>query len=128
MPLLNKAILHIKQQSLLRVLLLGFFIFSLFSIVGYLPGGDVFKLAQGYSPIWLMYLYVLEAYIRLYGFYNFKKYVYLLMYIIFSLLNFLVFLCVKNISCYFSIIGKINFWFIIHLLLSYVQHPYFCIY
>lgn len=88
MPLLNKAVLQLRKQSLLKILLIGFILLSGFAFAGNIMGGDFFKVAEGYSPIWLMYLYLCGAYIRLYGIGKFGKYKILLVSFLAYLFNY----------------------------------------
>ena len=61
MPVLNAAI-HFSKKRVLGFCLIGLFV--LFSVVGYFR--DLFQLEDGYSLIWLSYLYLVGGYISKY--------------------------------------------------------------
>lgn len=63
MPLVNRAVVNFDRLALRRLLLLLFVTVSVFSC----RGGDVFRLAHGYSFAWLLMLYLAGAYLRLHG-------------------------------------------------------------
>lgn len=63
-PFLNKLINNLEKkefQKLLLILIVGF------SIVSILPSGYTLDASGGYSIIWFVCLYLISAYIRLYG-------------------------------------------------------------
>lgn len=63
MPLINKSIVNISKKEFDR-LLLGMIIFmGIYSWIG----RDVFNLKQGYSFVWLLSMYLVGGYIRLYN-------------------------------------------------------------
>lgn len=62
-PFLNKAINHISQQTYKKLLLL--ILFGICCMDCILPK-DTFVLNKGYSPIWLMIVYLFGAYIKKY--------------------------------------------------------------
>lgn len=63
-PFLNEGIKKLDRQTLIRVIIAAFVLFSLISS---LAPANSFYLEGGYSPIWLMYLYIVGAYIKLHG-------------------------------------------------------------
>ncbi|MHC3441058.1 acyltransferase family protein, partial [Pediococcus pentosaceus] len=72
-PLINIGIKMLSKESLLKLII---FIFAILSIVGSLTKGDSLYLQGGYSPIWLMYAYIVGAYMKLHskkGNYNKKN-------------------------------------------------------
>ncbi len=109
MPILNTAVLKLDKQVLFKILIVGFILFSIVPFCSNIIGGDFFKLSQGYSPIWLMYLYLCGAYLRLYGINNHNKYKYLLYSLLAYLINFFGLIFVGYISEYYAIINKFNF-------------------
>ena len=58
MPFLDRAIYGLSQRQLLQLCLSLILCFSLLPLVA---SGDVFALQSGYSPLWLMVLYLLGA-------------------------------------------------------------------
>ncbi len=68
LPFVNKAIEALSEKSFKTLLLVGFVLSS--GIFLFSPGRDVFKLAEGYSVWWLLYLYLLGAGIKKYGLFS----------------------------------------------------------
>lgn len=70
-PLLNNAVQHIskRQMSVLMVILFTF-TSILYPIWHTLTQEDVFLLNDGYSPLWLIVMYLLGAYINRFGLFN----------------------------------------------------------
>lgn len=73
-PLLNNAVNNIKQKQM-AVLLIVLFCFTtvLYPIWYTLFSEDVFLLNDGYSPLWLVIMYFLGAYIKRFGLLNSLK-------------------------------------------------------
>jgi hypothetical protein len=66
-PFLNRLLQNLPKPRFQQLILLGF---VLLSVMGWLADGfnfRTFAVNGGQSPIWLMYLYCVGAYIRLYG-------------------------------------------------------------
>lgn len=63
-PFLNRFVHKITKNNLKKMLIIGFVLLSVIpNIFGMI---DFFKIENGYSPFWLIYLYLVGAYIRLY--------------------------------------------------------------
>ena len=92
-PLLNVIIEKTDKKLLISVLCV---LAILIGVVASLSGQDIFVLANGYSTIWLMYLYLVGGVVKKYGLCikikgkPVKTYVYLLLYFASSILNFIV--------------------------------------
>lgn len=105
-PLLNYCLNNLEKKAI-KIFLLS--IVSVVSIV--LPivkvlGGDIFVLNGGYSPWWLIILYLLGGYIRKYGLLErIKKHYLLLIFISSVVLTWLSKLCIEVLSQHF--LGKI---------------------
>ena len=86
-PILNRGIQNLEKtrcQIALVVLFAMVFISHFFSIIF----KDVFFLKEGYSPLWLIILYILGAYIRKYGFFKrIKTCVFLFLFFSFSFIT-----------------------------------------
>lgn len=65
MPLLNDVLNHMNKNGL-RYSILSMFL--LFSLLPTLLRNDLFYMNYGYSMLWLIVLYLIGGYIRLYGF------------------------------------------------------------
>lgn len=68
-PIINKGINSLKEKELRRVCVLLTVVFSVLSTVTPLiaKGKNAFSLDEGYSPWWLMILYIIGAYLKKYG-------------------------------------------------------------
>ena len=64
MPILYIGIEKLSKEELKRILVIGFI---LFSIIPMFTEKDVFATLDGYSALWLSYLFVLGAYIKKYN-------------------------------------------------------------
>ena len=64
MPYLNKCVNSMTQLQYKRLIITLFILLSVVSSV--FIGVDFFKIDSGYSPFWLIYLYLVGGYIRLY--------------------------------------------------------------
>lgn len=62
-PYLNKGIKLLSKKDLGKAIVFMFLILSVFSSV---TGSEKFYVNSGYSPIWLMFLYIVGAYVKLY--------------------------------------------------------------
>ena len=73
-PILNSAILNIsKYQLRIAIMAILFFTSIIFPIANTFLIGDIWNLGGGYTPIWLMILYIIGGYIRKYGLFRNKK-------------------------------------------------------
>lgn len=63
-PCLNAMVRSLPQVYFRRLLLVSFFLLSVATTFGL---NDYFKVSGGYSPFWLMFCYLIGAYIKLYG-------------------------------------------------------------
>lgn len=104
-PYINQLISSLnkrKYRNLIFILTCAFCVFSIFITK------DILKVSYGYSPIWLMYCYLLGGYIKKYGVNFHKK-------MILSLnINLIMLLILKNISVESELLNKI-----FNLLISY---------
>jgi surface polysaccharide O-acyltransferase-like enzyme len=64
-PLLNRGIKALTKSELFKVIL---FMFMVLSVLSSLAGAESLYVNRGYSPLWLIYLYVIGAYIKLFPF------------------------------------------------------------
>ena len=64
LPFLNKGLKSISRRQHLITMIFLFVLATIFPILG---DRDIFQLANGYSCIWLMVLYIFGAYFKLYG-------------------------------------------------------------
>lgn len=64
MPILNTAINNMSKIKLKIVIITMFFVFSILPI---LQVEDIFRIYRGYHFVWLMYLYIVGAYINKHG-------------------------------------------------------------
>ena len=62
-PILNKAVLECEKKELRNGMVL---LFVLFSVITTFFERDLFHLNRGYSAVWLIYLYLIGAYIKKY--------------------------------------------------------------
>lgn len=62
-PLLNKGIKALTKNELFKVIV---FMFIVLSVLSSLTGAENLYVNRGYSPLWLMYLYIIGAYIKLF--------------------------------------------------------------
>lgn len=62
-PILNKAVLECEKKELRNSM---FLLFVLFSVITTFFKRDLFYLNRGYSAVWLIYLYLVGAYIKKY--------------------------------------------------------------
>ena len=72
MPALNYIILNMPLESLKRIIITFFVLFSLLTSIPYIGfhnylGRNAFLLNEGYSPIWLAYMYLIGAFIKQYS-------------------------------------------------------------
>lgn len=63
-PLINKAIKNFTRLQLIKVIL---FMLVVLSVLSSFTGREQLYVDGGYSPIWLMYMYIIGAFINLYG-------------------------------------------------------------
>lgn len=63
-PLINKAIKNFTKLQLIKVIL---FMLVVLSVLSSFTGREQLYVDGGYSPIWLMYMYIIGAFINLYG-------------------------------------------------------------
>lgn len=64
-PFINKLLCSISKQEFKKLILIGFIFLSVITTFGL---SDYFRIKGGYSPYWLMYCYIIGAYINMYGF------------------------------------------------------------
>lgn len=70
-PYINIFIKNIDKTILEKLIFIIFILFCIISIFGYV---DYFRINEGYSPFWLMYCYIIGAYLKLYDLpYSLKK-------------------------------------------------------
>lgn len=67
MPLLNMAVKNLKKAQLRAILLC---LFMLFSVLPSIFRKDIFMTCWGYGILWLCFLYLVGAYIRLHGLFS----------------------------------------------------------
>ena len=60
-PLINKLLDNINDEQLSTYLSI---IFVLFSVIGFISRKDPFVISNGYSPVWLIYMYIIGASIK----------------------------------------------------------------
>ena len=101
-PSINKFCKSIDKKSFKSMLILLFVLLTI--IPCFLGGYDLFRILDGYSPFWLMYCYMIGAYIKIYNIdYNNGK---LIKYSLISILvSFTLNGIIRNIT--FSIFGKV---------------------
>ena len=63
-PFINFFINNIKKKNLKMLLII---LFVMFCVISDVFAYDYFRIINGYSPFWLMYLYMIGAYIKKYG-------------------------------------------------------------
>ncbi len=66
-PFLNKLLLSLSKRQFRRLILLGFVLLGLMGWLGDSLGFGPFVTDHGQSPIWLIYIYCVGAYIRIYA-------------------------------------------------------------
>ena len=98
-PYINKFIKVIKKNDYIKLL---FVLFILFCIVSDFFAFDYFRLSWGYSPFWLIYLYLIGAFIKKYGF-NISKKETLIWYFVSMILNVAIMLLIKNYKTSYSV-------------------------
>ncbi len=66
-PLINKGLQNLSIKLIKTVVVLGFVLLSIFESFGnlFVYNFSLFCVNDGYSPIWLMYLYIVGVYIRI---------------------------------------------------------------
>lgn len=101
-PALNIILDRIEKKKLRNILLIGFFLCSLLPTIW---NRDIFIFNKGYSPIWLMYLYLIGAYIKKYN--PFKELSSLKCFFIY--LGAVVFTWLFKIICESLVIGNFSF-------------------
>lgn len=95
-PYINIFIKNINKIILEKLIFIIFILFSLISTFGYV---DYFRINYGYSPFWLIYCYLIGAYIKLFGLPNiFKKKKMLIWYIISTVIMFILGIITKKIG------------------------------
>lgn len=65
-PYINKLLLSITKKQHLTLILIFFSAFSLYYLVYKTIGKDIFVTKDGYSPVWLLILYIIGAFLSLY--------------------------------------------------------------
>lgn len=85
-PILNKGIKALRKKELFQLLVIAFFVLS---IVSSFAVRDAMYVEGGYSPIWLIYMYVVGAYIKIHGIPNLirKRKLMLFCYFLFGILT-----------------------------------------
>lgn len=63
-PLLNKSIKTLSKTQLTKAIM---FMFVILSVLSSFTGGEKLYVNRGYSPIWLLFMYIIGAFIKLYG-------------------------------------------------------------
>ena len=115
MPLLNTVIERAEKKTVCITLSVLAVIFGIVSYVASFHAGDVFNLKNGYSALWLIYLYLVGGAIKKYGFsFSIKgrkipAYIYLLLFFLSCLLNVLFGLMMRIDSSYPPMIFEYNF-------------------
>lgn len=82
MPYLRIWVNHLSKRQHKALIYTGILIFCIFSVIGLWLDGDIFVLKFGYSPIWLMAVFITGAYIKRYpeDFQRYHKGIYILLY------------------------------------------------
>lgn len=110
MPFINKAILNASKNIVRNVIIVGFILFTLINLFGNLVDYDMLKIGRGFSPIWLMYLYICGSYIKLWGNKTSKNYVNLIAYFICTIATFIINIGIDFVSeNYFDALVNIEF-------------------
>lgn len=107
-PFLNRAILDLDRIQLKKFIIFGYILLTVVSFLGYFQKGDLFRVSEGYSPIWLIFLYICGGYIRLYGLGNFSNILFALSYLVFSIINYLGYVIIEFISDNYYNISVLN--------------------
>lgn len=94
-PILNGAVKNLKKSQLRAVLIC---LFTALSVLPALFRKDIFMTGWGYGLLWLSFLYLVGAYIRLYGFFNNNPRLALLIYSICVVVSWLVKLWEEAVS------------------------------
>lgn len=86
-PFINKFLNSVDEFEHRKLICFILFIMCGVGLISNIFGNDVIRISAGYSPIWLMGLYVIGAYIKKYNFKlkNYSKKFYFLIYIFISL-------------------------------------------
>lgn len=63
-PYINKLCTSLKKEDLKKLLIILFVLLSVIPCI--LFNNDLFKILNGYSPFWLIYCYMIGAYLKLY--------------------------------------------------------------
>lgn len=95
MPLLNMAVKNLKKAQL-RAILLG--LFMLFSVLPSIFRKDIFMTCWGYGVLWLCFLYLVGAYIRLHGLFNNNQRLALLLYGVCVVISWLIKMGITPVS------------------------------
>ena len=66
MPFINKAIHSLSRLDHTKLIFTGAFVFCFLGMLAGHLGEDIFLINNGYSPLWLAFLYVVGAYLKLY--------------------------------------------------------------
>lgn len=90
-PFVNKYIGNIDEREHRNLVYVILFVMCIVGLMSRMLGQDVVGLKAGYSPLWLMGLYIIGGYIKLYNFKlkNYSKKFYFLVYIFISLFTLL---------------------------------------
>lgn len=101
-PILNKGLNQLSKNKLKMLIISLVAITSLIHPITNEIFGDVFRLQQGYSPWWLMILYLIGGYIRKYGlFHRIKSHraiVFILIYLAFVLITWISKIFIQFVS------------------------------
>ncbi len=83
-PFLNKIVNDISKRTHFALIIGIFILFSAIMPFANYMGGDIFNLNDGYSTMWLIALYIIGAYIKLYfdDFSSIKQYKLLIIYLV----------------------------------------------
>ncbi len=109
-PLLNTAINTLPKKDLRNSLIIITCVFSAYYSISFkITGNDFFILQSGYCILWLMILYAIGGYIRLYEpFKNIKKPVLFLIYFMSAALSWLSKIAIDYINSAFSVNTKLQ--------------------
>ena len=69
MPLLNKGVKSLSKKQAAILIITMFFGLSVLPLIS---GTDPFRVVQGYSTVWLIFLYLVGAYVKLHGLFKSK--------------------------------------------------------
>lgn len=83
-PYINKMLHSLSKKQNLTLVIIILSVLSLYSLVYVNLDADPFRTGGGYSPLWILVLYITGAYISLYydDFKKISKYVYLIIYFV----------------------------------------------